>query len=425
VSFFRPRRIRSDTGRSTPRGVGGLGLPAGLEIVPGVVGPFLAILGLVVIAVISVNLFNGQLPVVGGGNHQPGASGGDGGPVKTPTPSNVVQTDPRADVPGSLLYVKDGNIWLQTGDEASQLTDGGLDSQPTWSPDGQSIYFIRTRPASGRFLINGLVKDFDLQIPTLQQMHADGTALKGILTGRYTVGSYVWSFFIQQPSIASNGTQAAVTTDGPIPTQSDIRIKFVNLNTGAISDPHLPEVGGLGQQDPSFSPDGRYVAYVKNAREGAKGAPSIVRYDTKTKAVRTLTGPGYIQPAWSPDGRYIAATKISATGTDIVVIDSQSRAEVLRLTDDGTSFQPLWSPAGNGIAFQKIDRGVIDLWYVNLVGAGPTWQVGTSIALTLAAGIDATSRESWFIPPDQLPKPTPTPIPSVGPSSPPASPEPS
>ena len=427
MSVFRPPRRRGDApragadrGGSRSSGPGlQLSLPPGLGPLAGFIAPGLALVGLVVVAMVSVGLLNGQLPSV------PGGPQSSGGPVRTPTPSDVIVIDPRSNVPGSILYVKAGNIWVQSGEQAAQLTTGGRDAQPAWSPDGNSIYFIRERAAEGRFIVNGLLKTFDLQIPTLERMNADGTGVKGILTGRYALGSYLWSFFIQQPSISPDGRRAAIISDGPVPTVSDIRLKFVNLTSGAITDPHLPELGGLGQQDPAFSPNGLFVAYVRNAREGARGAPTIVRYNTETKATKPLTGPGYIEPTWSPDGRFIAAAKTSSAGTDIVIIEVRTGAEVLRLTNDQSSFNPTWSPAGDAIIYQRVDRGVIDLWLVNLVGSGPTWTVGDSLALTVSAGLDGASRASWFIPADQLPPPTPTPIPTLRPSIAPASPGPS
>ena len=74
--------------------------------------------------------------------HVPGS--GPGGAVRTPTPSGVVITDPRANVPGTVVYAKDGNIWLQTGTKATQLTTSGFDSMPAWSADGKWVYFIRS-----------------------------------------------------------------------------------------------------------------------------------------------------------------------------------------------------------------------------------------------------------------------------------------
>src|SRR5690349_11420047 len=127
----------------------------------------LSIVGLLVIAVVTLALFGGKLPGTG--------SQGPGGPVRTATPSNVVVVDPRTKVPGSLLYVKDGNIWIQAGDAAHQLTNGGHDSMPAWSPDGASIYFVRTKAELGRWPSAGESKVYDLDVPTLFRMNADGS----------------------------------------------------------------------------------------------------------------------------------------------------------------------------------------------------------------------------------------------------------
>ena len=116
----------------------------------------------------------------------------------------------------------------------------------------------------------------------------------------------------------------------------------------------------------------------------------------------------------------MAATRTTALGTDIVILDARTGAELLRLTNDENSFSPMWSPAGDAIAFFRVDRGVIDLELVKLSGAAPAWTVGETIPLTVSAGLDAVSRASWFIPADQLPKPTPRPTSGAA-----ASPQPS
>ena len=48
----------------------------------------------------------------------------------------------------AFVYVKDGNLWLQSGASARQLTTGGRDAMPTWAADGQWIYFHSDRSGS-------------------------------------------------------------------------------------------------------------------------------------------------------------------------------------------------------------------------------------------------------------------------------------
>ena len=119
--------------------------------------PTLALVGLLIVAFLTLSLMNGSLPFVGGsggsGNGTGNGTGngnGGGGPILTPAPSNVVVVPvPEVTVPGSIVYAKAGNIWIQTGKQAHQLTGGGHDSMPSWSPDGKDIYFIRTTDEIG------------------------------------------------------------------------------------------------------------------------------------------------------------------------------------------------------------------------------------------------------------------------------------
>ncbi|HYL39843.1 MAG TPA: hypothetical protein VET90_00905, partial [Candidatus Binatus sp.] len=267
-----------------------------------------------------------------------------------------------------------------------------------------------------------------LEIPALVRIHPDGTGLQTLLSGRIKQGANLWQSFIRQPSPSPDGTQVALVTDHPQPWNSDVVLKILNLQSGSLVDLRLAEFPPLGHQDPAWSSDGSAIAYVKDNRSGARGAPVIERYNVATRSVRAITGPGYLSPAWSPDGRYLAATQTSTFGTDVVILDARTGAELLRVTNDQASFDPVWSPAGDAIAFLHVDHGVVDLEMATLSGPAGSWAVGKPLSLTESAGLDAGSRPSWFIPPDQLPTPGPSvessgqptnpPFPTLHPSSP-------
>ena len=373
------------------------------------VAPALSVVGLVIVAVVSFALLGGNLPAL------PGGPGDPNGPIRTPTPSNiiVIPNDPRADIPGSVLYVKDGNVWVHSGDTTRQLTIGGADAMPAWSPDGASIYFVRTALESGRWPSGGVTRTYNLSVPSLMRMTADASGITdNLLTGRIRRSGNAWSYFIREPSIAPGGLSAAIVTDGPDPTESDIVVKLLDLAGGTLADPGLGQTQALGHQDPAWSPDGRFLLYVRNAREGARGTPAIYRYNPATQRSTALTGPGYADPSWSRDGRFVAATKTGQFGTDVVILDARTGAELLRVTRDEASFNPVWSPLMDGIAFFRVTHGLVDLYLAPLEGAAPDWTADEPLPLTQSAGLDGASRPAWFIAADELP-PLPTPSPTV------------
>ena len=397
----------------TPRRAGGFGrrgfAPAGFAI-----GDIVAGLGLLVIGFLSITLLTGNLPLLPGGD---GGNGGKVGPIQTATPSNVVIVDPRSNVPGTILYVKAGNIWLQHGATASALTSGGHDAMPSFSTDGAWIYFIRSVDETGSWRVSGTTRRFRLSTPTLMRIKRDGSAEpEALLTGRIKSGTLLWSYFLRQPVVSPKGTPIVVVTDGPDPTKGDVVLKSFDPATGKLITLKAPEIAPLGHQDPAWSPDGHYLLYVKNARDGARGAPVIMRYDTVTEKNVAITGPGYTSPSWSPDGRFIAATRTTSFGTDVVILDARNGSELLRVTSDGGSFDPVWSPAGDAIAYLSIASGVTDLWSAAVTTTGAPALHGDPLQLTIAAGLDAASRPGWWIPADQLPTPVPTAVPSVKPS---------
>jgi len=397
---------------------GGFGVrPAG-----SLVAPMISIVGLLVVALVTAGLFTGQLPLLsstrggGTGNNQNQGGGGVGDPNQTAAPSNVVVVDPRTQVPGSIVFAKQGNIWIQSGDTATQVTNTGRDSQPSWSPDGKWIYFIESAVGEGLFPQNGAPRHYDLTYPILTRIHPDGTGRQKLTDGRYRTGpgnSYEWFYWLREPVLSPDGHTLALFSDGPDPTRSDVVLQFYDVNTKKMTRAPVVEDPPLGHQDAAWRPDGKQLLYVYNSRDGSRGAPSIWTYDPATKKSAALTGPGYTNPSWSPDGKWIAATRTTTFGTDIVILNAKNGNEVLRLTNDGRSWAPTWSPNGDAIAFLHINYQIVDLQLIPLTGRAPSWTPGAVLSLTQYSGLDGSSRPGWYIPPDQLTTPAPAATPGT------------
>ncbi len=356
--------------------------------------PGLSIVGLLIIASLTLGLMNGNVPFVGG-------SGG-GVTTRTPAPSNVVVV-PDVTIPGAMVYAKAGNIWLQQGSQARQLTNGGRDSMPSWAPDGRSVLFIRTTEEQGLWPAQGTNRHYRMDVPALMRVDLEGGTAEALLTGRIRRDDRSWFYWIRQPVLSADGRTVAMISDGPDPSESDSVLQFYDLTTDERTIPDVPENVPLGHQDPAWRVDGKYLLFVRNGRSGSRGAPVIYRWDVAKEEATPVTGPGYLEPAWSPDGRYIVATRTSAFGNDIVILEAAHGRELLRVTDDGASWAPVWSPAGDAIAFLHSDGMIVDLRMASLEGTGPAWTLGETVDLTQASGLDGGSRPDWHIPPEDIP----------------------
>jgi Tol biopolymer transport system component len=376
--------------------------------------PIAAIAGLAIVGWVTVGLMTGNLTLPG----VPGGNNGAGGPVRTPAPSNVVVVPP-FELQGSIAYVKAGNVWIQSGSNARQLTRSGRASMPSWSPDGAWIYYIETVDEIGlhRPSPNDRLRRYAMSVPNVMRIPADGNGQpEQIATGRYQSRGETWFYWLRQPALSPDGRTLAVVSDGPGPVRTNVVIQLIDLETGKMTNPKLPENAPLGHQDPTWRPDGRLLLYVRNGREGARGTPAIMRYDAITKRVTALTGPGYVSPAWSRNLAYVAATRTDGFGTDVVILDARQGTELLRLTDDDRSWGPVWSPFGDAVAYLHMEGGIVDLRLVKLEGTAPNWKVGETINLTEVSGLDGGSRPVWFVPPEDLP-PLPTAPPSPSPAA--------
>jgi Tol biopolymer transport system component len=110
--------------------------------------------------------------------------------------------------------------------------------------------------------------------------------------------------------------------------------------------------GEISALAPTWSPDGRRIAYV--LADDRSGASDLWVIGADGSAQRRLTHVGDAQePAWAPDGRRIA---FSHDG-DIVVLDLDA-GSLQRLTKTPTLLEsfPDWSPDGKRIAYELNDE---------------------------------------------------------------------
>ncbi len=144
-----------------------------------------------------------------------------------------------------------------------------------------------------------------MAMPDLMRVEADGSGEPEQPGDRadQATDELKWSY-VDAPAgrVAGRQDGRLVISDAPEPDESDVVLQFYDLDDEeAATGPNVPENRPLGHQDPAWRPDGRLLLYVRNGREGARGAPVIYRYDVaEDRRHARSRAPATSQPSYSP-----------------------------------------------------------------------------------------------------------------------------
>src|SRR5512145_2725608 len=316
------------------------------------------------------------LPIVSGPTIQ------SAGPLET----SIV---PGAALPGRLLFVKGGNLWLWQGESGSQLTNAGNTFHPAWSPDGMRIAYVErgesysdlmVMPSSGgapaRLTNNGSVNPSH----SYERIH-----------------DTIWAFY---PAWSLDGSQIAFASQYGPPIGSpavDYHLSLFSTTSrqgGSTLQIYAGEDGQVGRL--VYASDGAIVfAYGPDG----PGVALLYRYDPATGVAGPLPGvpEQSYDPVFSADGNWLAFAARDGERTDLFALSASGGAPV-RLTNIGTARAPAFSPDGTLLAFLAIAPGArgFDLWVADLQpGAGGALGVEQPRQITHDMSLDADSGIAW------------------------------
>ena len=218
-----------------------------------------------------------------------GCSSNDPAP---PAPSNlpyfqrltgtpVAETSPALSPDGArVVYERSDEIWVLVIANRAAARVAPRGNHPSWSPDGQSVLFVR-RDIDGGGPLHRLVR-LQLASGALDTLSAD------------TVDVY-------EPQAAPVGDAVAMRILSRVNTLQNLRVVAGDGSDQATLTPAGPWV----DSSPAWSADGTWIAFVRLAQDGV---PRLYRVPSEGEVDASVVGVGTngaAGPTWHPDGRIV------------------------------------------------------------------------------------------------------------------------
>ncbi|MFT7678583.1 MAG: tricorn protease [Planctomycetota bacterium] len=267
------------------------------------------------------------------------------------------------------------DIWLfDLQDKSSRrvTTFEGTDSFPMWH--GDDLYFISDRGADQRLNI----WKFDA---------ASGTHIQ--------ITNFT-DFDVKWPAIGPGDKG-----QGEIVFQNNSGLFLTDLGTGQTRQVQVQIPGARETVRPRMVDVSSFVRAADISSTGKRVSVeargdiwTLPAEKGKPRNLTNTNGVGERDPSWSPDGRWVAYFSDVTGEYELTITQSDGRGETRQLTKDteGYKYQPTWSPDSGQIAFS--DRsGTI---YLHNIEAGTTTRVDQHGSSEWGVGVNWSHDSRWL-----------------------------
>jgi Tol biopolymer transport system component len=309
------------------------------------------------------------------------------------------------------IYVKQ----VRTGDVTRLTTDPADDFSPAWSPDGEQIAFARFDPKTGDggiYLVNLLDRRETKLCPQGLPVFFD----LGVTMGPFC--SLSWSPDGKTLALSSRSSAEELVGIFLLPLQTRVPRRLTT-----------PPADHRGDFLPTFSPDGRWLAFVRD-RAWAKRDLYVVPVTGGEPTRRTFDDTNVDGLAWTPDGREIVFSSnrggpkegapvnmrlwrvaaaageprvvpevgkdahgvaVAPRGGQLAYVEARRDSHIWRIRRPGTPAErpvparfcpstqseefPQYSPDGRRVAFHSSRLGTFEIWVCDSDGQRPPIQV--------------------------------------------------
>ena len=268
---------------------------------------------------------------------------------------------------------------------------------PRFSPDGQTILFVRDHPVGlsnelGSVLVGGgnweHIFSEPGKIASPPQWSYDGHSV--IYSANRTGHPALWRVALDSHGPAVEIREAGSPAWDPAVSRRGYRLAYerllrglsiwqMNLAAGGDKHPYLT-VSSTSDTDqgpgPQFSPDGQKLAYMSD-RSGTMEIWISNRDGSNPFQLTAVGGAG--TPRWSPDSQAVVFDVITPDGTKIVSMNLHGGAPQVLTPEKTHNVCPSWSHDGKWIYFASMRSGDFQVWKVPAAG-------GTALQVTHHGG---------------------------------------